>query len=193
MAPNKDRASDLSDGHGIRCFADDRGNLSHIETGKPIASRSKTESPVKYRSDIDGPRALERLVKRGLKVVVMGPIVEYDRALSRLLVDSLRWGDEHFADSRGTAGVLEVDRRLRDLVAAKGARYVSVYDAVCGHGPCETFAEGDVPLQFEAGHLTARARSRSPVNSSKIAPCREPASGMSISRRQVVIRDARSD
>jgi hypothetical protein len=119
MAPNKDRASDLSDGHGIRCFADDGGNLSHIETGKPIASRSKTESPVKYRSDIDGLRALERLVERG------------------------------------TAGVLEVDRRLRDLVAAKGARYVSLYDAVCGHGPCETFAEGDVPLQFDAGHLTA--------------------------------------
>ena len=85
----------------------------------------------------------------------MGPIVEYDRALPRLLVDSLRWGDEHFVASSKTAGVLELDKRLRDLAAAKGARYVSVYDAVCGHGPCETFAEGDVPLQFDAGHLTA--------------------------------------
>jgi peptidoglycan/LPS O-acetylase OafA/YrhL len=98
---------------------------------------------------------IERLVERGLKVVVLGPIVEYDRALPRLLVDSLRRGDDNIADSRKTAGVLERDRRLRDLVAVKGARYVSVYDAVCGHGPCETFAEGDVPLQFDAGHLTA--------------------------------------
>ena len=98
---------------------------------------------------------VDRLIDRGLKVIVMGPIVEYDRPLPRLLVDGLRQGDAHFADSRRTAGVLERDRRLRNLVTAKGARYVSIYDAVCGHGPCETFAEGDIPLQFDAGHLTA--------------------------------------
>jgi peptidoglycan/LPS O-acetylase OafA/YrhL len=98
---------------------------------------------------------IDRLIDRGLKVVVMGPIVEYDRPLPRLLVDGLRQGDAHFADTRRTAGVLERDRRLRDLATAKGARYVSIYDAVCGHGPCETFAEGDIPLQFDAGHLTA--------------------------------------
>ncbi len=98
---------------------------------------------------------VDRLIERGLKVVVLGPIVEYDRPLPRLLVDGLRRGNVHFADSRKTVGVSETDKRLRDLVVARGARYVSVYDAVCGRGSCETYAEGDVPLQFDAGHLTA--------------------------------------
>ena len=41
------------------------------------------------------------------------------------------------------------------LVASGGATYLSVYDAVCRAGHCDEFAEGDIPLQFDAGHLTA--------------------------------------
>jgi hypothetical protein len=45
---------------------------------------------------------------------------------------------------------------MAKLVAAHGATYVSVYDAVCRGGGCVEYAEGDVPIQFDAGHLTAR-------------------------------------
>ncbi len=41
------------------------------------------------------------------------------------------------------------------MVTARGARYLSVYDSVCRDGRCDEFAEGDIPLQFDAGHLTA--------------------------------------
>jgi hypothetical protein len=41
------------------------------------------------------------------------------------------------------------------MVTAKGATYLSVYDAVCRDGGCDEFAAGDIPLQFDAGHLTA--------------------------------------
>jgi hypothetical protein len=41
-------------------------------------------------------------------------------------------------------------------VAAKDATYISLYDLVCRNGHCDEFAEGDIPLQFDAGHLTAR-------------------------------------
>ena len=44
---------------------------------------------------------------------------------------------------------------MRDLVESKGAGYVSVYDAVCGNSVCDEFARDNVPLQFDAGHLTA--------------------------------------
>ena len=54
-----------------------------------------------------------------------------------------------------TPGIRERDRVMSRLVTAKGATYVSVYDAVCRDGRCDEFAEGDVPLQFDAGHLTA--------------------------------------
>ncbi len=45
---------------------------------------------------------------------------------------------------------------LRRMVTAKGATYLSIYDSVCREGVCDEFAEGDVPLQFDEGHLTAK-------------------------------------
>ncbi len=54
-----------------------------------------------------------------------------------------------------TSGIRERDRAMSRLVTANGATYLSVYDAVCRDGRCDEFAEGDVPMQFDAGHLTA--------------------------------------
>jgi hypothetical protein len=53
-----------------------------------------------------------------------------------------------------TPGIHERDRALSRLVTARGATYVSVYDQVCRDGRCDEFAEGDIPMQFDAGHLT---------------------------------------
>ncbi len=81
---------------------------------------------------------LETLVSRGLDVVVLGPIVS-----------------PSIASAMRTPGIAERDRVLRRMVTAKGATYLSVYDSVCRDGRCDEFAEGDIPLQFDAGHLTA--------------------------------------
>jgi hypothetical protein len=32
---------------------------------------------------------------------------------------------------------------------------LSVYDAVCRDDRCDEFVQGDIPMQFDAGHLTA--------------------------------------
>jgi hypothetical protein len=40
------------------------------------------------------------------------------------------------------------------LVSERGATYISVYDALCREDRCDEFAEADVPMQFDAGHLT---------------------------------------
>ena len=55
-----------------------------------------------------------------------------------------------------TSGIRERDRRCGRVVTSKGATYLSVYDSVCRDGRCDEFAEGDIPLQFDAGHLTAK-------------------------------------
>jgi peptidoglycan/LPS O-acetylase OafA/YrhL len=99
---------------------------------------------------------LEMLKSKGLEVVVLGPIVEYDGALPRLLVDGIRYNSPTIANGMRTSGIRERDRVMNRLVTDKGATYVSVYDSVCGSGACEEFAEGDIPLQFDAGHLTAQ-------------------------------------
>ena len=99
---------------------------------------------------------LEILKSRGSEVVVLGPIVEYDSALPRLLVDGILHNDPSIAGAMRTAGVRDRDRAMRRLVTDLGATYVSVYDSVCRNDRCDEFVEGDIPLQFDAGHLTAK-------------------------------------
>jgi peptidoglycan/LPS O-acetylase OafA/YrhL len=99
---------------------------------------------------------LETLMSRGLDVVVLGPIVEYDGALPRLLADEILHDSPSIASAMRTPGIAERDRALRRMVTAKGATYLSIYDSVCREARCDEFAEGDIPLQFDAGHLTAK-------------------------------------
>ena len=99
---------------------------------------------------------LETLKASGFDVTVLGPIVEYDSALPRLLADEILRNSPSIASVTRTAGIRERDRAMRRMVTAKGATYLSVYDSVCREGRCDEFAVGDIPLQFDAGHLTAK-------------------------------------
>ena len=49
---------------------------------------------------------------------------------------------------------------MQEMVTAAGATYLSVYDGVCRDGRCDEFVDGDIPIQFDAGHLTAQALSK---------------------------------
>lgn len=99
---------------------------------------------------------LEILKSRGVDVTVLGPIVEYDAALPRLLADEILRDSPTMANTRRTPGIRERDLAMRDMVTARGATYLSVYDAVCHDGHCDEFADERVPMQFDAGHLTAK-------------------------------------
>jgi hypothetical protein len=99
---------------------------------------------------------LDILKSRGIDVTVLGPIVEYDTALPRLLVDEILLDSPSLASARRRPGVRERDLAMSRLVSAKGATYLSVYDAMCRDDRCDEFAEADVPMQFDAGHLTAK-------------------------------------
>ena len=98
---------------------------------------------------------LEALKPMMSDVVVLGPIVEYDGALPRLLADGILHNKPSAASEMRSPGIAERDRTMRRIVTAAGASYVSVYDSVCRNGICDEFALGDIPLQFDAGHLTA--------------------------------------
>ena len=99
---------------------------------------------------------LVKLKARGFDVAVLGPIVEYDGPLPRLLADEILRNSPSIASAMRTPGIRERDRAMRQLVTDRGATYVSVYDSVCRNDRCDEFAEGDIPLQFDAGHLTAK-------------------------------------
>lgn len=101
-------------------------------------------------------RTLDALKARGLDVAVLGPIVEYDGALPRLLADEILRGNPSIAGRMRTPGIRERDLKMRRMVSEHGGSYLSVYEAICGHGRCDEFAEGDTPMQFDAGHLTMK-------------------------------------
>jgi hypothetical protein len=49
----------------------------------------------------------------------------------------------------------ERDLAMKQMVTATGATYLSVYDAICRDDCCDELVQGNIPLQFDAGHLTA--------------------------------------
>ena len=124
--------------------------LANNKVDKVLFSASWKDEDIPMLSN-----TLDLLKRKGIDVTVLGPIVEYDSPLPRLLADEILHNKPSTANAMRTPGIHERDRELRRIVTAKGAAYISVYDLVCRNGHCDEFAEGDVPMQFDAGHLTA--------------------------------------
>jgi peptidoglycan/LPS O-acetylase OafA/YrhL len=124
--------------------------LTHEKIDKVLLAASwKSEDVPKLEATLD------YLKERNIEAVVFGPIVEYDHALPRLLADAIRYHDPQLADRERTAAIPLLDRRMRMLVTGKGVPYISTYDAMCKAGTCDKLVSGDVPFQFDEGHLTA--------------------------------------
>jgi peptidoglycan/LPS O-acetylase OafA/YrhL len=87
------------------------------------------------------------------RVVVLGPIVEYDELLPRLLARSLYDNDPHLMARHREGAQRKTDRLLADALTAPGISYVSIYDALCD-GSCVVWANPDTPLMFDTDHLT---------------------------------------
>jgi peptidoglycan/LPS O-acetylase OafA/YrhL len=98
---------------------------------------------------------LQSLKSRGIDVTVLGPIVEYNAALPRLLVDGILHDTPSMASAKRTPGVRERDLAMKRMVTDTGATYLSVYDAICRGDRCDELVQGNIPMQFDAGHLTA--------------------------------------
>ena len=88
------------------------------------------------------------------RIVVLGPIVEYDQPLPRLLARSIRQNDPGLPARHRIAAKRSTDRVFADALRTSGAEYYSLYDAVCPNGECSLWASADVPLQYDYGHLT---------------------------------------
>jgi peptidoglycan/LPS O-acetylase OafA/YrhL len=88
-----------------------------------------------------------------IRVVLLGPMVEYDSALPRLLAFSVESGDNalpgrHEVDGR------PLDKSMATMARQMGAEYVSFYDLLCTPTGCQQFSADRMPLQFDYGHLT---------------------------------------
>jgi len=103
----------------------------------------------------DVVRTVRLLAPRTRRLYVMGPIVEYDRALPLILAAAPRGREEAAAARRRKTDQQATDRLMAAALAGTPAIYVSTYHAVCPlRAPCLLWSSPDRPLQFDYGHLT---------------------------------------
>ncbi|MTV29478.1 acyltransferase family protein [Rhodoblastus acidophilus] len=100
------------------------------------------------------PATLARLKSLGIETIVVGPVVEYDVALPRLLAESIRLDDPKRVDEGRTAAIFARDRAMAAKMAELGVDYVSLVDLTCPNGACVLYADGVAPLLFDRDHLT---------------------------------------
>jgi peptidoglycan/LPS O-acetylase OafA/YrhL len=91
--------------------------------------------------------------RRGINVLLIGPIVEYRIPLPRLLAWSIEMQDSKLPSREIRADVLDTDVKLRRVAANAGVSYFSLYKHFCPVH-CMTYASNDVPLQYDESHVT---------------------------------------
>ena len=100
-------------------------------------------------------QTLNYLNSNHIKVIVIGPNMEYDQPLPQLLIKQLKNGDHDLASSH-----LEEERFALNDSFAKLMRgypndtYISLTDLLCPRHVCTEFVKNDVPLQSDRVHLT---------------------------------------
>ena len=102
-------------------------------------------------------RAVRHFRDRGVAVTVLGPSVEYDEPLPRLLARAVARDDLAVARAGRAAGPMALDRLMAGPVRAAGATYISMQDLECPVGVCPLFAADGAPFHFDYGHYTLPA------------------------------------
>ena len=96
---------------------------------------------------------VKKLKGRGLKVVVLGPIIEYSQSLPRILAQQN--AKEKLLNTRNYNEIAKVDSKFSSTLESENIVYYSVLQAMCSNERnCLTLQSG-MPIQFDYGHLTS--------------------------------------
>ena len=100
---------------------------------------------------------LDTLKSRGIDVIVLGPIVEYDAPLPRLLIDGILRDSPSLASTQAHARNSGARSRHERLGKGAAARPISPSTMrFAGTAVATNSPKRDIPMQFDAGHLTAK-------------------------------------
>ncbi len=94
--------------------------------------------------------------QHGIDVVLFGPIVQYQRAVPRILAMSVYLGKPELLEQQRLASLAELDRRLERIATERGVTYVSLQRLMCERPACMAYDDNIEPLQYDYGHLTVR-------------------------------------
>jgi peptidoglycan/LPS O-acetylase OafA/YrhL len=88
-------------------------------------------------------------------VILIGPVPQYSSALPRILVRAAITQDKGLASRSLLPEPFALDKRMRAISADfKNVTYVSMIDYLCKQKDCRSYAQGQVPLQFDSRHFT---------------------------------------
>jgi len=93
----------------------------------------------------------------GIKVLVFGPVAEYDAPLPRLLAYSIAWNRPNLVQEHRVAYSAALDDKMRDLAKNRWhVCYASLYRATCEGGRCLEYADesAGIPLMSDEVHLS---------------------------------------
>lgn len=116
--------------------------------GVVLISRWRTDLIPKLLATVEELRA------KGLDVVVLGPVPEYQGSLPVILARAINSGNQANIGSFRNEGIPAIDNAMRTSLSNSGARYYSTYQSLCTDSGCELFAADGVPTAFDYGHLT---------------------------------------
>jgi hypothetical protein len=91
-----------------------------------------------------------------VRVILFGPVPEYDTPLPRLEAYSIAWNQPNLATKHRVDGIEALDKQLQTLASAWQVPYASIYQAICSQGNCAEYADSEhkVPLMFDKDHLS---------------------------------------
>jgi len=99
---------------------------------------------------------IARLTASGIRVVLLGPAVQFKSRLPSMLLRAQVGGAKIRADDFVLPDIFALDRMMQAALPVHDRfSYVSVLDAVCPDRQCPVTIDGGVPLSWDHAHLTA--------------------------------------
>jgi peptidoglycan/LPS O-acetylase OafA/YrhL len=95
--------------------------------------------------------------KHRIRIILFGPVPEYDAPLPRLEAYSIAWNKPDLVSKHRAGDEGHLDEQLQALAATWHVPYVSLYKAICSKDSCIEYSDLDnkVPLMYDTNHLSA--------------------------------------
>ena len=104
----------------------------------------------------DLKETIARLNASGIRIVLLGPAVQFRSRLPSMLARASLRGVDARADDMVLPDIFALDRMMQAaLPNTDGFSYISVVDAVCPQRQCPLTVGNGIPLSWDHAHLTA--------------------------------------
>lgn len=104
-------------------------------------------------NDVDGlKRTLAFLKHRDIKVLIVGPVMEYTRNLPEILLYSKRM--ELDANLYQKSKIYLIDEEIRGIAIDFDVEYFSFIENLCPLTKCKVLIDSRIPVQWDYGHLS---------------------------------------